>query len=292
MKNNKGKVYLVGAGPGDADLLTVRAVRLLREADAIVYDRLVSEEILQLANPGAKLYFVGKGDGMHLFEQEEINKLLENLAKSYRTIVRLKGGDPMVFGRGWEELEYLTRKGIEVEVVPGVSSVNGVPSAIGLPLTIRGVSASVMIVTGHEDPTKKNGFVDWEAAARAGTLVVLMGVHYRQQIARTLISYGRSPAEYVAIIERGCTPEQRVTLTTLGELAGGSVYVLPPAVMVFGEVVRKYAKLAPFISKDIRQAINGHRPLLSPSSVNVASSLTHTGECQQIPTHSEIRFQE
>ncbi len=236
----------MGAGPGDPELLTLKAVKVLMKADAVLYDRLISEEILSYTKPNCKLVYVGKADGKHTIPQEEINRLLVYYASSYRNVVRLKGGDPFIFGRGGEEALYLREHGIPYEVVPGVSSLYSVPAYAGIPLTFRGIASSFAVVTGHE-ATGKEKSVDWKAFKDIDTLVILMGVKNRQRIARELISLGRSPSEPVAFVERGTTPEQRVILSTLGEVANDPPDVKPPAIFVVGQVVRLQPQLREFL---------------------------------------------
>jgi len=235
-----GKVFL-GAGPGDPGLLTVKALRILEAADVVVYDRLVSAEVLALATH-ARLFDGGKRRGEQPRVQEHINGLLRQHACAGGTVVRLKGGDPMVFARGAEEWEYLLRHGIEVEVVPGVSSAFAVPSLAGIPLTMRGVAASFAVIAGHRDSFVST---DWGQYARIDTLIVLMGVDNREYIAESLIRSGRSASQPVAFIENGSAPRERVLETTLDAVAGGRVDVSPPAVFVIGEVVQLRARLAP-----------------------------------------------
>ncbi|WP_457600091.1 uroporphyrinogen-III C-methyltransferase [Hydrogenivirga sp.] len=227
-----GKVYLVGAGPGDPELLTLKAYRILKEADVVLYDALVNRDILQLTKPECVRIYVGKRDGKHSLPQEEINELLYRFAKSYKIVVRLKGGDPFVFGRGGEELLYLKERGVEVGVVPGITSAVAAPSSASIPITHREIASSFAVVTGHP-----NRGINWEDFVKVDTLVILMGVKNRQRIARELIKAGRSPDEPVAFIEKATTPEQREVFTTLKELAQNPPEVNPPAVMVVGEVV-------------------------------------------------------
>jgi len=226
-----GKVYLVGAGPGDPELLTIKAVKVISRADVILYDRLISEEVLSFARPTCKLIYVGKEAGRHTLPQQEINRLLLFYARSHSTVVRLKGGDPTVFGRGGEELLFLARHGIPCEVVPGVSSAYSVPAYAGIPLTVRGVSSSFAVVTGHPAAGEVRN------VAGADTVVVLMGVKRRSEIARELMGAGRGADEPVAFVERGTTKDQRVVISTLGEVAEDPPDVSPPAVMVVGWVV-------------------------------------------------------
>jgi len=227
-----GKVYLVGGGPGDPELLTIKAYRILKEADVVLYDALVSREILEITKPDCVRIYVGKRDGKHFLPQEEINQLLYRFALNYEKVVRLKGGDPFVFGRGGEEVLFLKERGIEVEVVPGVTSAVAAPSSSFIPVTHRGVASSFAVVTGH--PSRG---INWSDFAKVDTLVVLMGVKNRQKIARELIDAGRSPEESVAFVEKATTPEQKEIFTTLGELSENPPQVNPPAVMIVGRVV-------------------------------------------------------
>jgi len=233
-----GKVYLVGAGPGDPELLTLKALRLIKSADVILYDRLINQEILLFAKPDCELVYVGKEDGKHTIEQEKINELLLKYAHTREVVVRLKGGDPFIFGRGGEEALFLVEHGIEFEVVPGVSSFYSVPAYAGIPITFRGISSSFAVITGHEDPRKERSSIDWESLKGINTLIVLMGVSRRKEIARRLIEIGRDPKEPVAFIENGTTERQRVILTDLYELSTNPPEVSPPAIMVVGSVVR------------------------------------------------------
>ena len=233
-----GKVYIVGAGPGDPELLTLKALRLIKSADVILYDRLINQEILLFAKPDCELVYVGKEDGKHTIEQEKINELLLKYAHTREVVVRLKGGDPFIFGRGGEEALFLVEHGIEFEVVPGVSSFYSVPAYAGIPITFRGISSSFAVITGHEDPRKERSSIDWESLKGINTLIVLMGVSRRKEIARRLIEIGRDPKEPVAFIENGTTERQRVILTDLYELSTNPPEVSPPAIMVVGSVVR------------------------------------------------------
>ncbi len=230
----KAKVYLVGAGPGDPDLLTRKASRVLANADCIIYDRLVSPEVLALANPNAAFIYAGKEQGQQETIQNEIFAWFERTGELVQTIVRLKSGDPMVFGRGGEELEFLVRHGFEVEVVPGVSAAVAAPALAGIPLTYRGVAASFAVIAGHRQSVS---MLDWAAYRGVDTLVVLMGVEYRDLIAGSLVANGRPAAQSVAFIENSSTAHERVVETTLGAVARREVAVAAPAVMVIGEVV-------------------------------------------------------
>lgn len=244
-----GKVYLVGAGPGELELLTLKAYRLIKSADVVLYDRLVNPEILLLAKPECQLIYVGKEEGKHTIEQEKINELLLHYAHTKEVVVRLKGGDPFVFGRGGEEALFLAELGVEVEVVPGISSATSVPAYAGIPITFRGLSSSFAVITGHEDPKKERSNIDWESLKGINTLVFLMAVSNRQEIAKKLIKAGRDPKEPVAFIERGTTRKQRVVITDLYELANDPPEVNPPAVMIVGWVVKLRKYLMQVINK-------------------------------------------
>lgn len=240
------KFYLVGAGPGRADLLTLRAARLLERADAILYDRLVSPEILSLARPDAELIFAGKEEGRQETIQREIHERLEECGRRHQHVVRLKGGDPMVFGRGAEEWHYLVSRGYDVEVVPGISASIAVPSLVGVPPTFRGVAGGFAVLTGH----RREGIAqDFAAYAAVPTLIVLMGVKHRAEIAAALIAAGRAAAEPACFVENGCTARERVVVTTLGEL--GIAVVESPAVLVVGEVVRLREQLMPLVASAV-----------------------------------------
>jgi uroporphyrinogen III methyltransferase/synthase len=229
-------VYLVGAGPGDPGLLTRRGARLLARADVVLHDRLVSPAVLDLVSASAELVDVGKDPDAvgETGRQDEIVKLLVEHGRRAHVVVRLKGGDPFLFGRGGEETQALTEAGIPWEVVPGVTSAIGVPASVGIPVTQRGLASSVTVVTGRVGDSA-SGAPDWEALARVGgTLVILMGMHTRAAIAEALIAGGRDPDTPAAVIERGTMPAQRVVRTTLAHLS--DVVLGPPAVIVIGEV--------------------------------------------------------
>jgi uroporphyrinogen III methyltransferase/synthase len=234
-----GVVYLVGAGPGDPDLITVRGRRLLEQADVVVHDRLGTEGLLGLCRPGAELVNAGKAPGDVAMTQEEINAALVAHAREGRTVVRLKGGDPFVFGRGGEEAEACAAAGVAWAVVPGVTSAIAAPGAAGVPVTHRGVATSFTVVTGHEDPAKEAEQTDWSALARVpGTLVILMGMGRLPLISAALVQGGRSPDQPAAAVQWGTTPRQRSVVATLGTLAGECVAqgVGSPAVVVVGDV--------------------------------------------------------
>ncbi len=230
------KVYLVGAGPGDPELITVKAVKVLSVAQVIIYDRLIDREILKYAPPDCQFIYAGKESGKHYLSQEEINKLMYKKAvKGYR-VVRLKGGDPLLFGRGGEEILYLVRRGIEVEVIPGISSINGVSASAYIPLTHRELSSSLTVISGHP-PIKSKENINWRAVAGIDTIVILMGVKRRQYIAKKLIEAGKDPHEPVAFVERGTTSEEKITISNLKEVAENSPDIKPPALYIIGKVV-------------------------------------------------------
>jgi uroporphyrin-III C-methyltransferase len=243
------QVYLIGAGPGDPELLTVKAQRILRTVDVVLYDRLVGPEVLALANPRAELIYVGKHEGEQAGTQQLIFDLMLNLARAGKSVARLKGGDACVFGRGGEEWLFLARHGIEVEVIPGISSALAAPALAGVPLTCRGLSRGFAVVTGHCCAGDEG--VRWEDYARVDTLVVLMGVKERANIARALIQSGRRADEPAVFIERSTSPEERVIDTTLGEVATGAVEVESPAVFVIGAVAALRAELAAAVAVEV-----------------------------------------
>ena len=232
-------VHLVGAGPGDPDLLTLRAASLLARADVIVHDRLIDHRILASAAPWAELIDVGKTPGSPCHSQAEINRILVERGRTHDVVVRLKGGDPFVFGRGGEEAEVLVANGIAVEVVPGVSSSVAAPAAAGIPVTMRGIASGVTIVTAHQDPAPRgrgveNG-LDWDALARTGTtLVVLMGAARARSVSQRLIAGGMRPDMPVAVITSATNPDQLIDRTTLAQL--GEMPVCNPSTIVIGEV--------------------------------------------------------
>lgn len=238
-----GKVYLVGSGPGGLGLLTFRAREVIDGADVILFDQLPGEEILATLPRTAELIDCGKFGSAHTLEQEDIEALMVERAREGKQVVRLKGGDPFLFGRGGEEMEVLRAAGIPYEVVPGITSAIAVPECVDIPVTHRDFASQVTILTGHEDPTKEQSALDWAWLARSpGTLVVLMGVKNLPSIAANLIAHGMKEATPVAVIERGLRPDQRVTtgpLAGIGDIARERG-VRPPAIIVIGDVVRLY----------------------------------------------------
>jgi uroporphyrinogen III methyltransferase/synthase len=236
-----GKVYLVGAGPGDPGLVTVKAMKLLARADVIVYDQLASPELLKSTRPGAEILYVGKKAGAHTLPQGGINQLLVDKAKAGLTVVRLKGGDPFVFGRGGEEAEALAAAGIAFEVVPGVTSAVAVPAYAGIPVTHRDHTTLVTFITGHEDPTKGGSAIPWDNLGQnPGTLVFLMGVKNLAENCWHLIEAGRAPATPAAVIQSGTLPTQRTVVGTLANIAevAGTAGIQPPAILVVGGVAQ------------------------------------------------------
>jgi uroporphyrinogen III methyltransferase / synthase len=233
-------IYLVGSGPGDPGLFTVKGAECMRRADVVVYDRLAPETLLAHARPEAELVYVGKKPGEPSMSQEEINALLVKLGRAEKTVVRLKGGDPYVFGRGGEEALALVEADLPFEVVPGVTSGIAAPAYAGIPVTHRGVSTSVAFITGHEDPTKGESDVDWGRLANgAETLVLYMGVGRLAEISAELVAGGRSPETPVACIRWGTTPEQEMATGTLADIAERieEANLKPPAITVVGDVV-------------------------------------------------------
>lgn len=238
-----GKVYLVGSGPGGLGLMTFRAREVIDRADVIMYDQLPGEEILATLPATAELVDCGKFGSHHILEQDEIEAMMVGKARSGKCVVRLKGGDPFLFGRGGEEMETLLAAGVAVEVVPGITSAIAVPECVGIPVTHRKYASQVTILTGHEDPTKGESALNWAWLAKTtGTIVILMGVKNLAVIAGSLIEHGMDPATPVAVIERGLRPDQRVTvagLDAIGRIAQERG-VRAPAVIVIGDVVSLY----------------------------------------------------
>ena len=240
MKDKVGRVFLIGAGPGDLGLLTLNAVDALKNADVIIYDRLVPQGWHRYANPSARKINAGKTSGRSSTKQTQINRLLANHALAGRTVARLKGGDPLVFGRGAEEAEYLSERNIPFTIIPGVSSITGVPGNAGIPLTHRRVSSSVAIVTGHEDPSKRSSSVRWGSLARAvDTLVVLMGAEKLEQITQELMQSGLPKATPCAVIVKGTSKDEVVLTGPLKNIAARvrKLKLTPPALLIVGKVV-------------------------------------------------------
>jgi len=239
-----GKVYLIGAGPGDPGLFTLKGKRCLEEADVVVYDYLANPRLLRYAKPNAELIYVGKQADQHTLPQEEIGRLLVARASQGKVVARLKGGDPFIFGRGGEEAEELAAAGIPFEVVPGVTSAVAAPAYAGIPLTHRDFTSTVAFVTGHEDPAKEETSIAWDKIATGiGTLVFFMGVGQLPEIVGKLMRHGRSPSTPAAVIRWGTRAEQEVVTGTLADLADKCRGMKPPALIVVGEVVALREKL-------------------------------------------------
>lgn len=281
------KVYLLGAGPGDPELITLKAKRLLGSADTVVYDYLANPRFLSWCRPDAEIYYVGKKGGDHTLPQDKINALLVERARAGKTVARLKGGDPYVFGRGAEEAEELLEHGIDFEVVPGVTSAVAAPAYAGIPLTHRRFASSVSFITGHEDPTKPESVHDWEALARsASTLVFFMGVKNLPEITANLIAAGRPGETPAALVRWGTTCRQRSLISSLAAIAGDAQKqgFTPPSLLVVGEVVSLHDKLNWF----------EQRPLLGRGVVvtrsreqasDVVAALENLGACcHEFPT--------
>ncbi|KGG13729.1 MULTISPECIES: uroporphyrinogen-III C-methyltransferase [Prochlorococcus] len=235
-----GTVYLVGAGPGDPDLLTVKASRLISQCEALVYDSLVPHEMLNLVSNNCECIFVGKRRGHHSTPQLETNNVLLKLAKQYKSVVRLKGGDPFVFGRGAEEALFLQRNQVNVEVVPGITSGIAVPSYFGIPLTHRLAGSSVTFVTGHEGNHKMQPFVNWKSLANStNTLVIYMGVHNLSYIVQELLDGGLLPETPSVVIQQGTVVGQRLLKTSVRNLVEEveNNNFISPAIVIIGEVV-------------------------------------------------------
>ena len=235
----KGKVYIVGAGPGDAGLITLKGIRCLEKAEVVIYDHLVNPEILRHAHAEAQFLYAGKQGGDHTLSQDQINERLVSDAKAGKIVTRLKGGDPLIFGRGGEEAEVLARAGIAFEIVPGVTSAIAVPAYAGISLTQRGYTSTLAFVTGHEDRSKEGTDIDWKSLAGIGTVVFLMGVKNLPNIAAALIAHGKAAETPAALIRWGTTPEQRTVTAPLGGIAEAAEQagIQPPAILVVGDVV-------------------------------------------------------
>lgn len=249
-----GKVYLVGTGPGDPELLTLKAARLIAAAEVAVYDRLVADAVLDLLPPGCHRIDVGKQTGFHTVPQPEINAILVELARSGRRVVRLKGGDPFIFGRGGEEAQALVAAGLDFEVVPGITAAAGCAAVAGIPLTHRGVAQGLRLVTGHRQEDRDLDF-DWVRLADPEcTLVVYMGVASAERLAGGLRGAGLPGETPVAIVERGTTPDQRSLFTSLERLAADMArwQPKPPSLLIIGKVVA--LAMAPSLDQPCREA--------------------------------------
>lgn len=282
----KGKVYLVGAGPGDPGLITIKASKLLAQADVIVYDYLVNELILQQARPEAEKIYVGKRAGSHTMPQSEINRLLIEKGRN-SIVVRLKGGDPFVFGRGGEEAQALVSAGIPYEVVPGVTAAVAVPAYAGIPLSHRDITASMTFVTGHEREGQENSKINWKALAElGGTIVFFMGVKNLETITSNLIKNGLSPKTPVAVIQWGTTPRQKTVKSDLENIVSEVVKekITPPAIIVVGEVVNLRDELGWFEKKPLFGKTVVVTRARSQASRLVELLTEHGASCIEFPT--------
>ena len=264
-EQSHGEVYLVGGGPGDPDLLTFRALRLMQQCDVCVYDKLVSKEVMELVRRDAELIYVGKARDQHTLPQDEINQLLVRLAKAGKRVLRLKGGDPFIFGRGGEEIQTLMENGVPFQVVPGITAANGVSAYAGIPLTHRDYAQSCIFTTGHLKPKtgQDEGVVelDWPALARPNqTVVIYMGLIGLDQICAKLIAHGLPASTPAAVVQQGTTPKQRVVVGDLSDLASqvAAADLKPPCLIIVGEVVKLREKLAWFEGAQFGK--NNHSP--------------------------------
>jgi uroporphyrinogen III methyltransferase/synthase len=282
----KGKVYLIGAGPGDLGLVTQKAVEILEIADTIVFDRLVNPDILEYAREDAKLIDVGKTPGGHLVPQEEINHILVREALEGNTVARLKGGDPFVFGRGGEEALYLHERDIIFEVIPGVTSSISVPAYAGIPVTHRGMASSFHVITGHEAPGKDNDAIDFEVMAKLkGTLVFLMGMKNLSYIASNLLKHGKPSDTPCSIIMRGATSSQKTVMGPLSDICSIAIGegIKNPAIIVVGEVVSLRTKLRWYDKKELFgkrimfTGIDAHRQCITHESSDAFRLLREKG---------------
>ena len=231
-----GNVYLTGAGPGDIELLTLKALRVIKEADVVIYDRLANPDILKEAKDGCEFVYVGKEDGRHIMPQDDINEVIYQNALKYENVVRLKGGDPFVFGRGGEEGAYLRERGIDFEIIPGITSAVSVPAYAGIPVTHRGVAVSFRVVTGHEC-RKSESQIPWENYKTDDTIIFLMGLHNLPMISQKLKEVGK-PGDYpCAVISKGTTKDQKVVIGTLDNIVEKAEGIPTPALIVVGRVV-------------------------------------------------------
>ncbi len=280
----KGKVYLIGAGPGDIGLLTVKGMKCLQKAEVVVYDFHLNAQILNYINHDAEFIYAGKRGGHHAMTQDEINQALADRAKEGKIVCRLKGGDPFVFGRGGEEAEVLVKEGIEFELIPGVSSSIAAPAYAGIPLTHRKYSSSFAVITGNEDITKPESSIDWSNFANGfDTLVFLMGVKNIDAITSKLIEHGKSPDAPAAVVRWGTRPDQKTVVSTLKDIAGlvTEENIRPPAVMVIGDVV----KLRDTLKWYEKKPLFGHRILITRQYTNDYEPLEDLGaEIFEFPT--------
>ncbi len=233
-----GKVYLTGAGPGDIELLTLKALRVVRKADVIIYDRLVNKEILKEAQKSCECIYVGKENKYHILPQDQINTLMCEKALEHKVVVRLKGGDSVVFGRGGEEALFLASRGIGFEFIPGVTSAIAVPEMANIPITHRGKSVSFRVVTGYEAPQKGYAQLDWENFKQDETIIFLMGLHQLNTICTQLMKIGKPDNYPIAVISRGTLKDEKVVVSTLKDIYEKAKNLPTPALIIVGEVVK------------------------------------------------------
>jgi len=283
----KAKVYLVGAGPGDPGLITLKGKECIQDADVVIYDFLASPALLKYAKKTAELIYVGKQGGEHTLTQDRINALIIEKAKSGATVARLKGGDPFIFGRGGEEAEELLRQAIPFEIVPGITSAIAAPAYAGIPLTHRKFTSTVAFVTGHEDPNKEESSIDWESLSKGiGTLVFLMGVKNLPNIVRQLVEHGRPKSTPIALIRWGTTPNQITITGTLENIAERvqAAGLKPPAIIVVGDVVKLRSELAWFEDRPLF----GKRIVVTRAREQASDLLKRLGDlgagCLEFPT--------
>lgn len=234
----KSKVYLTGAGPGDIELLTIKALKAIQNADVVIYDRLANPEILKEAKENVKLIFVGKEKGFHRVPQDEINEIIYQSALKYENVVRLKGGDPFVFGRGGEEALYLKERGIKFEIIPGVTSAISVPAYAGIPVTNRGITPSFRVVTGHRKSSDNIADINWNSFIEDETIIFLMGLHNIELIVTNLLKVGKPKNYPCAIISNGTTKNQKVIVGTLEDIVQKAKDAVSPSIIIVGEVVK------------------------------------------------------
>lgn len=237
------KVYLTGAGPGDTELLTIKALRVIQSADVIIYDKLANPLLLEEAKESCEFIYVGKENKHHIMPQEDINAIIYESALKHEVVVRLKGGDPFVFGRGGEEALYLKERNVLFEIIPGVTSAISVPAYAGIPVTHRGISTSFRVVTGHETPNKKAPQIDWESFRVDETIIFLMGLHNLAKISTKLIEIGKAKDYPIAVISKGTTKEQKVVVGTLQNIVEKAEGIATPATIIVGQVVTLREKL-------------------------------------------------
>lgn len=286
-KDRKGKVYLVGAGPGDPELITLKGARCIARADVLIYDYLAARALLSHARPDCECIYVGKKGGDHTLAQEKINALIVAKAQSGKIVTRLKGGDPFIFGRGGEEAEVLVSTGIDFEIVPGVTSAIAAPAYAGIPLTHRQFTSTVAFITGHEDPAKTESSIDWQALAKGiGTLVFLMGVKNLPHIAARLREFGRPADTPVALVRWGTTAQQKTVTGTLGDIVerARAAGMKAPAIIVVGRVVGLRESLQWFE----RRPLLGRRIVVTRARAQASDLLQRLGDlgadCLECPT--------